>query len=82
MFDDSLSRCPLQWQQFYIIVLAYHPYLSSTDPDLVTKDPSSSEVRHLLSYNRSAIYTSSEQGDAVLSPSYSRATQLVEVEIK
>ena len=52
----------LPQQQFYILVPAYFPCLSSTAPASDTKDPSSSEVHHLLPYHRSATYIFSKKG--------------------
>ena len=51
-------------------------------PDLHTKNPSSSEVHHLLPYHRPATYISSEKGAAGLNPMFSRAKQLLEVEVE
>ena len=42
-------------QQFYILVPEFSPCLSSTGPDLDTKDPSSSEIHPLLSCHRPAL---------------------------
>ena len=57
--------------QFYILVPANPPSLSSMGPVLVMKNATSFEVHHLLPYHCSATSISPEQGAAGLRQWYS-----------